>query len=256
MSTNYPYRSKHKELVKTDEKFKLDLKCSDCGNTILGNDININNSLAKCANCGSVYKINDDHFFLKDRADRPEMIMPKGTDVLLLNDTLDIRINWLKSQSSGAVGFLTFFAVMWNGILAIIASSMMASGASSSMLGLVIHAAIGLGLIYYLSRIYLNYTDIVVTEDEIQIIERPLPNPFRSSKSILVNEIDQIYVTKYVSSTTNDVPNYAYALYAITKNGKKISLIREMNRETQLYLEQEIERKIGIIDKPIAGAIR
>jgi Fe-S cluster biosynthesis and repair protein YggX len=52
------------------------------------------------------------------------------------------------------------------------------------------------------------------------------------------------------------VANYAYGLYAIMHNGKKVKLLDQMNLETQLYLEQEIERFLRIKDKAIRGEVK
>ncbi|MEM9547260.1 MAG: hypothetical protein AAGA77_14870 [Bacteroidota bacterium] len=250
--TKVKYASKAK-LEKSDQ---LDLVCTNCGADIDGANININSSLAKCGACNTVFSLKDDHFFHHDRKGRPEMIMPEGTDVLELSESLDIRLDWLQSHPRGALGFLTFFAIMWNGILALAVGGALFSGAFSAIAFMSIHLLVGLGLIYYLSTVYLNYTDIVVTSSYIDISHRPVKNPFIPSKRIDASDIDQLYVTKYVSSRTNGNPNYAFALYAILKtNGKKINLIKGMNRETQLYLEQEIERFLNIKDRPVTDSI-
>lgn len=247
---------KYKQKVKLGKSDQLELVCDNCGSHIEGANININSSLAKCGKCNTVFSIKDDHFFQQDRKGRPEMIMPEGTDVLDLNGSLDIRLNWLKSHSRGALGFLTFFAIIWNGVIALVAGGALLSGAYSSLAFMSVHLLVGIGLIYYLASVYLNYTDVVVNESYINIDHRPIKNPFVRSKRIESKEIDQLYVTKYVSSRSNGNPNYAYGLYAILKtNGKKIVLVKGMNRETQLYLEQEIERYLKINDRPVADAI-
>ncbi len=242
---------KYRQKIQLGKSDRLDLVCDACGAQIDGANININSSLAKCGSCNTVFAINDDHFFHHDRKGRPEMIMPEGTDVLELNDSLDIRLNWLKAHPQGALGFLTFFAIFWNGFLAFMVMS-----TSIGVSFLSIHLLVGLGLIYYLATIYLNYTDVIVNESYIEIDHRPIKNPFVRSKRIESDDIDQLYVTKYVSSRTNGNPNYAYGLYAILKtNGKKINLVKGMNKETQLYLEQEIERYLKIKDRPVSNAI-
>ena len=251
MSRSGESKVKYTQKIELGKADRLDLVCEACGSQIDGANININSSLAKCGSCNTVFSINDDHFFNHDRKGRPEMIMPEGTDVLELNDSLDIRLNWLKAHPQGALGFLTFFAIFWNGFLAFMIMS-----TSIGVSFLSIHLLVGLGLIYYLAIIYLNYTDVIVNESYIEIDHRPLKNPFVRSKRIESDDIDQLYVTKYVSSTTNGNPNYAYGLYAILKtNGRKVNLVKGMNKETQLYLEQEIERYLKIKDRPVVNAI-
>ena len=256
MSKQRESNIKYRQKVKLNKSDRLNLICDNCGADITGENININSSLAKCGECNTVFSIKDDHFFTHDRKGRPEMIMPEGTDVLELSDSLDIRLDWLKSHPRGALGFLTFFAIVWNGVLAIIGGGLLVAGELTSIAFMSVHLLVGLGLIYYLATVYLNYTDIIVNESFIEIDHRPIRNPFVKRKKIPSEEIDQLYVNKYVSSTTNGNPNYAYGLFAILKtNGKKVSLIKGMNRETQLYLEQEIERYLKIKDRPVSDSI-
>jgi hypothetical protein len=256
MKQSKPSYIKYGEKVKLGKSDELELVCDKCGTAIEGADININSSLAKCSNCNSVFNIKDDHFFVNERKGRPEMIMPAGTDVLELSSSLDIRLDWLKSHPQGTLGFLTFFTVIWNGILAVMLTGALVAGSFGVIAFMSLHLMVGIGLIYYLATIYLNYTDIIVNESYIEISHRPVKSPFTRRKKIDIDELDQLYVSKYVASTTNNTPNYAYALYAILKtNGRKIRLIKGMNRETQLYLEQEIERYLKIKDRPVSNAI-
>lgn len=80
----------------------------------------------------------------------------------------------------------------------------------------------------------------------------PVPLPLHKAKEIELGQIDQMYVSRYTESTSNGVPNYAFALYALMKDGEKVSLLRGMNKETQQYIEQEIEGYLGIPNKRIS----
>jgi len=185
------------------------------------------------------------------------MIMPEGTDVLTLSDSIDIRIDWLQSHPKGALTFFTIFAAFWNGILAVMLSQIIASGALFSLLFLSVHLLVGLGLIAYVMSVYLNYTDIIVTADYINISHRPLKNPFIQDKNYRADQIEQLYVLKYTKSKTNGQPNYAYSLNAkVADKNAPIVLLEGMNRETQLYLEQEIERYLNITDATVPDAIK
>lgn len=252
-------RPKHKdaiEKIKLKHSALLELECTSCGSVISNENININTSLAKCTSCNSVFKIGEDDFFKSTvRRGRPEMIMPEGTDVLTLPNSLDIQIDWLKSQPRASITFLTFFTVIWNGFIGIMAGSFIMSGMISELLFLSIHLLVGLGLLYYIMTVYLNYTDVIVTDKFLEISHRPIKIPFSSKKRIANSDIDQLYVTRYVASKTNNNPNYAYALWARLKNNKKIKLVKGMNKETQLYLEQEIERFINIEDQFVSQSI-
>lgn len=245
----------HKQKVKLKSSSLLEIDCPSCGVPVHPQHININKSLGKCDSCDNIFSFDRDEFFLDDRPGRPEMIMPEGTDVLPLSDSLDIRINWFKSHSKSGFGFLTFFTLMWNGMIGFMASQALASGAAIALAGMSLHIIAGMVMLYWLLSVLINKTDIIVKQDEIRISQSPLKNPFKKDRVIKASDLKQLYVTKYVKSTTNGEPNYAYALYAIRNNGRKVKVIDGMNKETQLYLEQEIERFLRLPDESVRGSI-
>lgn len=254
MESEELYKAKHKEQTHSILK-KLDLTCTVCNNEIDPENVNINSTLAKCNHCGSLHFLDDEEFFGRRKRNRPEMMIPEGTEVLHLPSSLDIRTNWSRGKSKGGTWFLLFFAIMWNAMIWPFAISGIVSGAILSVLPMALHLAVGLGLAYYVLSMFINKTDIYVTSNDITISSTPMKNPFSKDIVISTKNINQLYVTRYVSSTTNGVPNHAYALYAITSQNKRIPLIKGMNKETQLYIEQEIENFLDIEDKYIRGEV-
>ena len=234
---------------------KLSLNCKECGHHMGGDDININSTLAKCSHCGTVYFIKDDAFFLGDRSGRPEMMIPEGTEVLHLPSSLDIRVDRYKSATKSELYFKTFFSLFWNFVVLIFVVSFIATGFWLPLLFLSFHIIIGIGSFVVLLQTILNHTDIIIDEHHLKISNRPIRGFWNKDKAFNKADIKQLYVSIYVSSTTNGNPNYAYGLYAIFKDGKKLQLVKGMNKETQLYLEQELERFLGIKDTHVTGSI-
>jgi len=248
---------KSKEKVKEKRKVlnKLSLDCEECGHHMGGTDININSTLAKCSNCGTVYFLKDDEFFIGDRSDRPEMMIPEGTEVLHLPSSLDIRVNRYQSATKAELTFKTIFTLFWNFVVLIIAGAMIASGILLPVLFMSFHILVGIGSIVVLAQTLFNHTDIIVDDYNIKITNRPIRGFWNRDKTYDKKDIEQLYVTRYVASTTNGQPNHAYALYAVMNNGKKVQLVKGMNKETQLYLEQEMERFLDIEDEFVRGAV-
>ncbi len=225
------------------------IECNNCNEIIPSENININRSLGQCPNCNNVFAVDDD-FFKHKRDGRQEIVMPEGTDVLHLPNMLDIQISWFKSAPKGLIGFLSFFNIMWNGILAFIVSS----GPEALMFS-IFHIAIGLVMLYWLASLFLNKTEVIVTTQYIDIKHGPLRNPFKPSIHLNSNEIKQLYVQKYKSGEINDRPTYAYALHAILNKGNSTQLLKGMDKDTQLYLEQEIEKHLNIKDQRVPNEI-
>lgn len=246
---------KEKIKILEDSKLRSNLDCPSCGSPIFSIDINPNKSLAKCGSCDHIIQINEDDFFYS-RPHRPEIMIPEGVDVLTLSESLDIRIIWRKSNSKTGINFLIFFTLLWNLIIGAFVFSILQSGELKALIGIGLHAFVGIGLLYWITALFINKTDIVISRDNIDILHGPIKLPFKSNTSFKRNELKQFYVTEYVQSTNNGRPNYAYGLYAIHKNGNKVEILRDLDSKTQLYLEQEIERYLYIKDKAVIGSIR
>ncbi|MDQ3015981.1 MAG: hypothetical protein M3R25_04565 [Bacteroidota bacterium] len=237
----------YKELDFTEFGHTL-LSCPKCRHFISGKDINIEKTLAKCGHCDHVFSFDHDPATKKLI---PAAVLPKGVEILKLRSELDIRLKWTETTSKGGKFFMAFFTIFWNLIVLPFAIGAILSGTWGILLFLSAHLAVGLGLLWNLATLYVNQTSISITKRQLRIRTTPLKSFLWKSKEIDIDTIEQFYVTRYVQSTTNDNPNYAYALYAIIDTGEKISLVRGMNRETQIYVEQEIERFLGIKNKKV-----
>jgi hypothetical protein len=230
------------ELDFTEKDHSL-LSCPKCNHFINGADIDIEKTIAKCSHCNHVFG------FAHDSASgqlKPEQIIPEGVEVLKLKSELDIRLNWLKTTSTGSRTFMLLFTGIWNLILLPFVMVIIATGNWGILLFMSLHLAVGFGLIWYLASIYVNKTSLSITKRKLRIRTMPLRNPLFKAREIDTNDLKQLYVSKYTQSTTNGVPNFAYALYAILADGEKVSLLRGMNRQTQQYIEKEIEGYLGI----------
>ena len=233
---------------------KLHVKCTECGNDIPAQDVNITETLAKCNDCNNIFQF-DEEIFPEWTRRKPEMFIPEGTEVLKLPSELDIQFDWLRSQSKAGLGFQTFFTLAWNLMLLPFVLSAVKSGQFEVLLFSAIHIMVGLGFMVNLLSTFINKTNISVTKRFIQIKQKPIPSFLKKSVKIPTGDVKQLYVTRYVSSTTNGVANHAYALYVITKNGRKHQIVKGMNKESSLYLEQEIELFLDINDVAVRGEV-
>jgi len=240
---------KYKEIDFNDPEHQL-LTCPKCHHLISGDDINIEKTIAKCSNCHHVFAFSHDS---KVGGLVPELIPPEGIEVLKLRSELDLRLDWKKTTPTGGKTFLLAFTFLWNLILLPFVLMILVSGNWSVLLFMSLHLAVGIGLIWYMAAIYLNKTSINLSRHKLKVRTLPLRVPFFKSGEYEISDIKQLYVSKYTASTSNGVPNYAYALYAIMKDGDKVALVRGMNRETQHYMEQEIETYLGIKNEVVSG---
>ncbi|MGB3081039.1 MAG: IBR domain-containing protein [Saprospiraceae bacterium] len=232
----------YKEIDFKKEGLSL-LTCPRCNHIVGGEDIDAEHTKAKCSSCGYEFEFAFDS---EGSALVPELRIPEGIEELKLRSELDLRLRWKETTTKGGRWFMILFTSIWNLVLLPFVVGVIVSGQWGIFLFLALHLLIGLGLLWNLATIYLNSTSISVTRERIKIRTVPFRHPIWRGRDIDALAIEQLYVSKYVQSSTNGVPNYAFALYAILKTGEKVSLIRGMSLETQTYIEKAIEDYLGI----------
>ncbi len=241
--------TRYEEIDFKKENLNL-LTCPECNHMLSGSEIDGDKLHAKCNNCNHEFRIAFDS---SEHAMVPELLIPEGIEELKLRSELDLRLNWKQTTSKGGRWFIMLFAGLWNLILLPFVIGVILSAEWGILLFMSLHLLVGLGLLWHLSTIYMNRTSISVTRERIRITTIPLKHPVWRDKEIPTKDIEQLYVSRYIQSTNNGVPNYAFALYAILKSGEKKSLIRGMNQETQAYVEKAIEKYLGIKNSKVTG---
>lgn len=236
----------------------LQLNCKNCEAAIPAKNINVIHTIAKCEQCNVVFNFDPtvnrgsrSTAVVEQKSNktklRAEVTMPPNIEVLKLSSQLDIDVKW---QQDGYWGLIVF-AVIWNACVLPVAIGMIVSGNFTALIFLSLHLTVGLGLIYFIAAIKLNTTYIAVNERSIEVKHRPLPT-FIKNRQIDADEIEQLYCIEYVQSKTNGMPNYAYHVMAITKHQKPVKLIPALSTAEQaLYIEQEMERFLQIVDKAV-----
>lgn len=230
----------------------LQINCVECDTTIHAENINLDHYIAKCHNCHTVFD------FKKQLEEAPkhraEVAMPDNVELLQLRNELDISFSWWRSGKN--LGFLIFFTVFWNSIVSIFVIVAFATGEWKMLAFISIHLSIGLGLAYYLLCKYFNKTTFRVTRNYLTTEHSPFPIPFYGAKDVEVSEIDQLYCKEYVSHSQNKQPIYAYAVYLITKGGKEVKVLKGLSTPQQaLYIEQEVEKFLGLVDRKVRGEL-
>ena len=230
----------------------IQINCVECKSPIHADDINLQHYIAKCQNCHTVFDFKKQ---LEDAPkNRPEVVMPPNVEILRLRSELDISFTWWTPHKKPT--FLIFFTLFWNSIVSIFVIVALVTGEWMMLAGISIHLTIGLGLAYYLLCKYFNKTIFRVTNNYLTTKHRPFPVPFYGAKDISVADIDQFYCKEYVSHTENKQPKYAYAVYAITQTGKEIKVLKGLATPQQaLYIEQEVEKFLGLVDRKVSGEL-
>lgn len=226
------------------------LRCPNCNSLIPSEGINIQKLIAKCDQCHAIFDF-DDTQQQPVKKERVEIPLPVGFEVQQLISELQIAIRWRKTKSG--IGFFTFFTVFWNGVTLPFVLIALAENNWQMMLMISLHIMVGVGMLMYTLSLYLNKTYVDVDSSGIAVVSKPI-NFFHKNRYVRAADLEQLYVEQYVASTTNNRPNYAFAVRArLQGQSKDIRLIKGMKNEDQaLYLETEIEKFLNIEDEWIS----
>ncbi len=116
------------------------------------------------------------------------------------------------------------------------------------------------GLVYFAATRVFNTRRIRVDGARLEFTQGPLPWP--GSKKLAASDVEQLYATEHESRTETGTDNNRqveirkfYRLSARTRSSGKVTVLSGLSDPMQaLWLEQEIERLLGIGDEAVAGA--
>ncbi|MEO0586200.1 MAG: hypothetical protein AAF078_01045 [Planctomycetota bacterium] len=236
-----------------------EMVCRSCGANLHAEDINIAAGIAKCRHCGAVFTFGNfggggGHADAapKERV-REEIEKPSG--FAIEEDAYRFRITqrWL----SWKVIPLAIFAGFWNGFLVVwyfIAVRQILEGDSMAWVMAVfpvIHLLVGVALGYGVLTMFVNTTTIDVNDRDLTVRHGPLPVP--GNKTLPSLDVKQLYCKERISRTKNGT-SVTYALHVKLKGGKDEKLLTNLTQQSHaLYVEQQVERVLGLQDEAVAG---
>jgi len=232
----------------------MQIYCRQCGAPIKSNNINLDNLMAKCDECNAVFSFADMYDDVSSKKEKRDQVlmdipMPDGINIDNSGSRLLIRRNWFH----WSMLFLGGFAVVWNGMIWGFFIPNFSRFDDAPTFFMVPFVLVGVYLIVHVVSSLVNHTDIEVDVQAVQIAHKPIPFPGRY---IDCANIDQLYTKRNVHRGENST-TYTYSLHVVTADGKNQKLIGNLqNSDQALFIEQEIERFLGIENRPVRGEMR
>lgn len=231
----------------------MQIYCRQCGAPIKAENINLNNLMAKCDECDAVFSFADMYEGTSVKEKRTKDVldipMPAGISIDNSGSRLLIQRTWFH----WSVLFLLVFAVIWNGMIWGVFVPNFGGFSRSPDWFLLPFIGVGLGLIVYIVFSFVNSTVIEVDVQAIVVQHKPIPFP---GKYVDSADVEQLYSKRHVHSSKNGSSS-TYSLYVVTSSGDHQRLVSNLGSPEQaLFMEQEIERFLGIEDRPVRGEMR
>jgi hypothetical protein len=176
-----------------------------------------------------------------------------------------------RATTTGGIWSLTLFAIAWNGMVAVFATSAARSGVQisehsytsvsealqhdPSIACFALFPLFGIVVGYLAVAIWINSTRLDLIANTLTIRRGPLPWRGRLV-TMDTSTIKQFYVQEYVSHEENEVPAKAFRVKARLSDREDILIDLGMRVYADARaLEQWLEKQLGIVDQPVAGEV-
>lgn len=244
----------------------MKLHCPSCGTQIPARHVNLARTLASCPTCHEIFDFSEtvgggaspkgheegrgeEKREKRTGKARPSVELPATIHVQDAGKTLHVSLRWRHWKFYP----LAFFCVLWDGFMIFWFTMAIASGAWPMALFGSLHAAVGVALTYYTVCGFVNRTTVYVGDGRIAVAHEPLPWP--GARDIALDELEQLFCEERIHRTKNGT-SYTYELHAILRDGNRIKLLSGLNApEEAFFLEQEMERFLGIEDRAVPGEL-
>lgn len=243
----------------------MPIHCPKCGAEIPAAHVNVDQAAARCPTCNIVFDISGTLAPAPQQApiqrrrapapmpptitvhtDASAEIEPGYRDAPRRKPALTIVRRWY-TPSAWLVGA---FCVFWNAFL-MFWYRVTADAELIFKLFPLIHVGAGVYMTYRTLATFFNTTTITVTDDELTIRHRPVPWP--GNKRVPAAELAQLFTEEQISEGKNGVYR-SHHLSAVMKDGRKQRLLTNLPEPEQgLFLEQQIEERLGIVDVEVGG---
>ena len=230
------------------------LDCPSCQTPLRARDVRVDLALATCHACGEVHDLSERKASASTaptKLPRPRIKLPRSVQLELSDAGARISWRWWSFKSL----FMAFFCLAWDGFLLMwYGIALNAKNAPVVMLVFpLLHVAVGVGLTYATLAGFLNRTRLEVSRDLLTIRHGPLP--WGGNQTLSGRQLKQLYVEE-VTRTNKNSTQVSYNVTALDRQGQKVKLLAGLeDKDHALFLEQELERHLGIEDAPVRGAI-
>lgn len=229
----------------------MDITCKRCGVRIPAEDVNIDSMAAKCRSCNAVFSIADQLALPGGPAPAPRGEVPLPERFVVERPGGALRVSW--RWFTPAAFIFAAFGLFWSVFICVWIATVLTAGAGAFALFGGIHAIVGAVLVYTAAAMFLNTTSVEASYGSVAVRHGPLPWP--GNLSLPTDGLRQIYGLERLRRSRRNTST-TYDLQAVKADGAAVALIRGLtSAEQALYLEQEIERFLGIKDSPVPGEL-
>jgi hypothetical protein len=210
----------------------LKLACPNCGETIPADKINIQETLALCPRCDTIFRFDKSAVSTLAQRKGRNLPQPPKLHVHESETGVQIRYRWIENLNGLLIGFAAMFAVGTAVLIAIGLGIMSEGGLGALAVGSLFLLG-AMFCLYLLMTVPLNSSIFTLDDEELSHIEEPLYG-FDNHRFPRA-EVEQV-IAKDISGD-NSMEGYLN-LIAVMHNGTEKKLAQYLKAEHALYIAQ------------------
>lgn len=244
----YKYKEKL-ELRDLDTQFPevQEITCPSCSQAVPADHLNIQTNIAKCNSCNVIFSFREQVEQLSNQQHiSQEILQPEGVELSRFRDELDISVE--QPWNTFEIILLSLFPLLILIVTSIIVETRPPTDFNKiGVISLWLTSLVGYLAYFFIRKRHKVHIHI---DDRNLYIERR-PKKFIRDKQYAAQDIDQVYIKNVVSG--NGAKGIGIFLIVDGLEGQKhVELIKSVNsRSKAKYIEQEIERHLGIPDRRV-----
>lgn len=216
----------------------MQLICPSCGEQVKAENVNVQDMIAVCSACDSVFKFSIDEPKTKRRkVSQPSQLALRDDDTL----HMDFRTNFRLDQNEA---FL-LFSIM-SIVLTIVTILMLGKFLDGELTVLMpfITSAITTTLFYQLASIVFNKTHIDMDDESIQVSRKPLPSIFKQTRDINLSGVVSIYTEETPLSKKEGYDTPRYNVWAEMADGSRKAIVTDLIYDYAVFISQRLSERL------------
>ena len=216
--------------------------CPNCANTVGAQDINIVDKIAKCGSCSQVFSFqNLINSLVQSPSSGNKPTVGKQKDIEIFEYAGEMSISLIDNTDWWALISFTI------GFFMLLVTVISASDGGGYLIPTLLGAAFFLNAIHRFIKYRENKIHIDV--DDTYLTITPSQRFIQRQKKYLKSDITQVYTKLHPGSTSY---TYLYMIHDGPDGEEHVKLGHIFySRSSALYVEQELEAYLGIIDEPV-----
>jgi hypothetical protein len=216
----------------------MQLQCPNCGEKIAAGNINIQDKIAVCSACDTVFKFElPEEKSKRRKIKQPQNLVVRDEETLLMSFRTNFRLD--RDEGFVSSASLAAFAIGIGGLM------FMSSAAGE--VPQILPVAIGLFvvlLVYFMALIAYNHTELEMDDEVIRLSRKPLPSLRKQAQEFQLSGIASFTAEETPMSIKEAYDTPRYHVWAEMQDGTRRIIVGNLIEDYAYFVAQKLDERL------------